>query len=305
MSRADVACMMRIRNEDRWIRRVVERAFEVAQTVVILDDGSDDHTVNKCFQAVRGYPESENISALVHVDSPTRLNGSEGLVSVYQNEDDDNDNTLHIIHSPFRPATVRPLQAVSEIRDKNFLWEYCKSNVPFRHMLCLDGDEILSRAFVENFSKVEQSLADGTDMVIIPFVYLWDVEGKQRVDGIYGPAGDGYPRLRFPRLFSIDRMTPDQLHVMRFSWEGTKGGFHCGSIPRENFRPQRGEPVTGTYVHPIIHLGYLHDADRRRKFEFYNRIDPHNTFEGEYKHIIGEPDVHAPGPLEFAEYVDA
>jgi hypothetical protein len=55
---------------------------------------------------------------------------------------------------------------------------------------------------------------------------------------------------------------------------------------------------------PVVHFGYLDEAERQRKYVFYNKIDPGNQVEGEYRHIIGEPDVHAPGPVELVAYKD-
>lgn len=310
--RSAVACMMRVRNEARWIRASLERTFQVAQRIVVLDDGSDDSTVLECLKAA-------GVSGVWHLGDK----GSPGLVRVHQGTTPSQANPaaqlpveIHLIHSPFRPATVRPQQGVSEIRDKNHLWEYCKANVPFRHMLCLDGDELLSKRFVSYFHTAIAEMEAFTDVLTLPFLYLWDSDEQIRVDGIYGNAADGLPILRFPRLFTIDRLggapnpgqpaiSPgDMLHVMRFSWQGTKGGFHCGSIPREMFRPKGSDPTGGTYGPAIIHYGYRDEADRQRKFVFYNEIDPNNEFEGCYRHIIGEPDRHAPGPVQLRPYHD-
>jgi glycosyltransferase involved in cell wall biosynthesis len=281
--------MMRIRNEERWIQEVLSKTFGAVQTIVVLDDGSDDHTKDECIAACGGLID-------MHED---------GAIQVYQGKETPagDRNILHFIKSPFRPA-ARESQAVSEIRDKNFLWEYCKSKVLFRHMLCLDGDEVPSQAFIRDFSQIIGWLEKQVDVVSIPFIYLWDSNAQRRVDGIYGNLADGYPRLRFPRLFTIDRITADQLHIMRFSWEGSKGGFHCGSIPRENFRPNGVEPTSAVFARPLIHYGYRDDSDRRRKYAFYNQIDPGNKFEGEYKHIIGEPNVHAPGQVALIPWSD-
>lgn len=282
--RDEIACMMRIRNEDRWIRKSMEATWQVAKTIVILDDGSDDDTHE---EAALALGEATNEEENIHVS----LDGSK---------------VLHYINSPFRPA-VRETQAVSEIRDKNFLWEYCKSKVLFTHMLCLDGDEVLGKYFIEDFEQIVIAMDQQVDIFTFPFLYLWDSDEQIRVDGIYGNLPDGYPRLRFPRAFTIKRVTPDQLHVMRFSWEGSKGGFHCGSIPRENFRTtsNNGNIVGAFYNNPIIHYGYRDEKDRQRKYVFYNKIDPGNVFEGEYKHIIGQANVHAPGPVELKPFNEA
>jgi len=219
---------------------------------------------------------------------------------------------LHWINSPFRPA-VRDILAVSEIRDKQALWEYVKSNVLFTHVLCMDGDEMLSRALLKNFGQLEHLLANAYDIIHIPFIYLWNEEGVRRVDGIYGPADDGLPKFRVPRAFTIARVEEYDLFEQRFSWEGHRqgrkvlGGFHCGSIPRENYRIFEGQRdlAATTIPWPIVHFGYMHKADRHTKFDFYNRIDPGNVFEGGYTHMIEVPNLHAPGPTRLEPYEDA
>jgi len=296
--REKTACMMRIRNEGRWIFRSLHRTFQVAKRVAILDDGSTDDTVVEAIQACLLCDEA----------TARQINTTQRQTPAIVRKIVDGTllNELHILHSPFRPE-VRPRQGVSEIRDKNLLWEYCKSRVAFRHMLCLDGDEIISRAFIVNWAQAVAALEANVDKMQVPFVYFWDAEMQIRVDGIYGALPDGMPRLRFPRIFTIDRLSPERLFDCRFAWEGTKGGFHCGSVPMENFRPLRMDEQTGAvaehetttanYGCVILHYGYLDAAERQRKYTFYNQIDPGNKFEGEYKHIIGMPNQHAPGPV--------
>lgn len=300
--RDDVACMLRVRNEARWIRGNLERTFQVCRRVVLLDDGSEDSTVFESLKSV-------GVTSVWHLGNK----GTPGLVRVHPGRvpampesglQGELDCELHVIHSPFRPAVARPMQGVSEIRDKNLLWEYCKANVAFRHMLCLDGDELLSKQMVRYFDRAITALIQGVDMMTLPFLYLWDSDEQIRVDGIYGLKDDQIPTLRFPRLFTLERVTPDALHVMRFSWQGTKGGFHCGSIPREYFRPLDTDPRGGTFAAPIIHYGYRDEADRQRKHKFYNEIDPDNEFEGRYDHVIGLPNRHAPGPVLLQPFTD-
>lgn len=286
------ACMMRVRNEARWIAWSLERSFAVVDTIVVLDDGSDDLTGFKILSTLMGAQAAPDTRAW-----------RSGTIKIVER----GPKSIHYIKSPFRPA-ARNSQAVSEIRDKNFLWEYCKAKVRFTHMLCLDGDEVLSREFIEGFDEIQEYLETQADVVTIPFIYLWDGDDQIRVDGIYGNLDDGAPRLRFPRLFTIKRVTHEQLHIMRFAWEGSKGGFHCGSVPRENFKitvnGQLADIAGATYLAPVIHLGYRDAADRLRKYKFYNFIDPGNQFEGEYRHIIGEPNIHAPGPVELKPWVE-
>src|SRR3972149_9714199 len=303
MARQDVVCMMRIRNEARWIARSLARTFQVCQKVVLWDDGSNDGTEQEVLQFVTGSRDLGELSALVQCRPWGWVQKSEFGSLLPSNPFE-----LHYLYSPFRPA-VRDKQNVSESRDKNALWEYLKAQVQFRHVLCLDGDEVLSERLVQRFDKLINTMEQGVcDIFTMPFIYLWDTEAQRRTDGLYGDETMNdqglVPRLRVPRLFTIDRITAQQLFDMRFAWLGSLGGFHCGSVPRENFQPLGKDPVGGTAAHPIVHFGYLHPADRQAKFEFYNRIDPNNEFEGCYRHIIGEPDRHAPGPVVLVPWED-
>lgn len=285
--RDQTACMMRVRNESRWIRRSLERTFQVAKTVVLWDDGSEDETIAEALATV--IPDSKIFK------------GQSPFAVCY------NDRALHVISSPFRQYVVRPKEAVNEIRDKNCLWAYCKSSVEFTYMLCLDGDEVLSLEAIREWPRAIEQMVS-SDILHLPFIYVWDAENVRRVDGIYGDvpsASPPYAKLNFPRLFTIERLTVGQLFDTCFMWFGTQGSMHCGSIPRQNFRPYETEPKSAFIRLPVVHLGYIDEELRRRKYEFYNRVDPGNQAEGEYKHIIGLPDVHAPGPLEFVPWEDA
>jgi glycosyltransferase involved in cell wall biosynthesis len=283
--REDWVCMMRCRNEERWIARSLERTFEVCKTVVLFDDGSTDAMWQHAVEAV----------------GPSTSLALPGAM-IYHSEDDA--RLLHYLPSPFSLA-VREKERVNEIRDKNVLWYYIKARTEFKHVLCLDGDEMLSREAIRKWSKIEQALEADSDILTVPFVYLWDSEQQARVDGIYGNLPDGAQRLRFPRIFTIKRVTPQSLFDMHFSWHGTKGGFHCGSIPQTRFETELGAFRGGFINAPVVHMGYIDDPLRQRKFVFYRSIDPGNKAEGEYLHIIGEPDVHAPGPVQLVPWEDA
>lgn len=289
-TRDSVIMMARVRNEERWIARNLERTFQVAKTVVLWDDGSTDNTFGHA----------------LHAAFPVFGTGVDplepGTVEVHSSKY----RELHYLRSPFRPA-VNEMFEVSEIRDKNMLWEYVKAQVKFKHVLCVDGDEMLSLEAIRHFDEAIAQLESGSDMIALPFVYLWNNEQTRRVDGIYGYLPDGLQRLRFPRLFSVQRVDPYDLYEMRFAWMGHRqgrkvlGGFHCGSVPQENFTPKVSGPV---FPYPIVHFGYMDPADRQRKFEWYNKIDPGNKFEGEYRHIIEQPNIHASGPTELVPWED-
>lgn len=304
------ACQMRIRNEARWIRRSLERTFQIASRVAIFDDGSTDTTLHEAVAAVE--PDEHNVIG----DDSRR-----GVV-IFRSRDGQRE--LHWIDSPFANDAVRPTERANEIRDRGNLWWYLKSNLPFEHVLCLDGDEWLSEEAIRTWPKVAAAMDAGADFVQLPFVYLWDGDDQQRIDGIYGPEVDGdggcltcrafhcasprHKRLRFPRAFSVQRLTPEELYNTRVEWNGTRSGLHCGSIPRSGFLPGGREPVTAFAEAPVIHAGYRDEAERQRKFEWYNKHDPpgteSNRFEGGYRHVIGQPDQHAPGPVKIAPWED-
>lgn len=243
--RNDVLCMMRIKNEGRWIARSLERTFEVCRTVVIFDDHSTDNTKREAVGANRP-----------------------------------GDSELYWYDSPFQ-------ETVNEVRDKNYLWNMVCDR-KFRHVLCLDGDEMLSRAAVREFGNATNRLEQGAQVCVLPFIYLWNDETHRRIDGVYHD-------IRHARLFTIDR-SPD-FRTSKFVGHGA--GFHCGSIPdRLNFG-HRDMPNM-----PIVHFGYLDDEIRRRKLTFYNELDPDNEGEGYYKHIVGEPNHLAPGPVKLVHWED-
>ena len=293
-----VVMMARVKDEARWIGRCLASVWPVAATVVLWDDGSTDGTGHAAVQAVPG---------------PSRFHFDHGAVVIVESLSSDvGPCALHLLASLFtRPVAGREVERVNEIRDKNMLWAYVKVATAGDVILCLDGDEALSRRAQHVLPELIAWMVDdpvGADILVLPFVYLWDADDRQRVDAIYGwrDAERTVKRLAFPRVFSLTRSTPLDRFNQCFRWEGNPGGFHCGSIPNEAYWPRgRGNEPLRLYADaPVIHFGYRDAADRRRKYEFYNRIDPHNQTEGEYRHIIGEPNVHAPGPVELAPWED-
>lgn len=287
--RDQTAAMYRVKNEARWIQRSLDRTFQVCQTIVILDDGSTDETEEECAASLGEQAE-------VHRQS-WGWTGEE--------ERAEGGCVLHFLYSPFT-GNVRPHYRVSEIRDRNVLWWFCQANVRFDYMLCLDGDEWLSLDAIKHWPDVIAMTDQGVDIVLLPFVYLWDGEDQQRWDGLYGPGQSTNKTLCFPRLFTWQRVGMQDQFDMRFAWEGSQGGFHCGSVPMEKFlvSENRIAPQRGTFPHLIVHAGYIDATMRRAKYEFYNRINPGNVFEGQYAHCIGEPDRWCPGPVQLAPYRD-
>lgn len=263
--------MMRVRNEARWIRRSLERTWQVCETVVIFDDHSKDTTFEEAVGSMGG-PATRTVLQAPHPDG----------VAITRSLTDGHERNLHWLHSPFIDTT-------DEVRDKNYLWAYvCR--LPFRHVLCLDGDEMLSQSALRHFASATDKLEHGgADVIVMPFVYLWDREDLRRVDGVYAD-------IRHSRMFTIDRAP--YFRECFFAARG-RAGFHCGSIPDRlsvnhfDFRAME-----------IVHFGYLDDALRQRKLVFYNELDPGNEGEGYYRHIVGEANHLAPGPVRVVEYLD-
>jgi glycosyltransferase involved in cell wall biosynthesis len=324
MSRDRTVCMMRIKNEARWLGRNLERTWQVCGKVVLWDDGSTDGTEKAALESCRpragswlanlrpipGSPMMDDLNgrALLYTEEILRWVPSNGWVA--KGMTSWGPAELHFLKSPYT-AMVRSKMRRNELRDKNCLWWYVKGAIDFDYVLCLDGDEVLSKKALAAFGEMWAWLSSGScDWITLPFIYLWDSEDLRRIDGIYGdrtnpvdPPVDGSPKLRFPRFFSIRRLDEQQLYDTRFHWLGTRGGLHCGSIPQEGFHQIK--PISLHALHAyVLHYGYLDDPLRKTKFTMYNEIDPNNQFEGYYMHIIGEPNALAPGPVQLVPWAD-
>jgi hypothetical protein len=290
MSRDTTVCMMRIRNEERWIARSLARTFHVCRTVVIWDDASTDGTEAQ----VRSF-------LLEHTAEATQPTGLPwGWRYAARQRDGQGDVVVHFLKSPFRPARRAP-QEVNEVRDKNVLWEYVKSQIEFRHVLCLDGDEVLSRALLRAWPILVAMLEHNVDAISVPLIYLWDTETQRRIDGWYGDADDRLPRARFLRVFTVDHLREDEVFHLHFADVGTRGGLHCGSVPGAGVLRHWS---VGLAPGAIVQLSYIDAGNRARKHAWYNSVDPNNETEGCYAHVIGRPDQHAPGPVRLAPWED-
>jgi Glycosyl transferase family 2 len=217
---------IRVKNEARWIKRVVDAMSPLCQRIVVLDDHSDDDTATIC-----------------------------------------DDLECDVISSPF--------EHLNEAGDKNFLISRCGSA---DWILMMDGDEVLLPDGVDMIRKcAQQSTALAFSFHIL---YAWDREDQIRTDGIYRDFWRG-------RMFRP---------VSGSRFEGKAPGFHCYSVPPLQRASEQRIPGR------VLHLGYLHRADRIRKYQWYNRMDPNNEAEDWYRHMVqGDlPEVPAGATLKHA-----
>jgi glycosyltransferase involved in cell wall biosynthesis len=222
--------VMRIKNEERWIRDSIESQLSLCEKMIVFDDHSTDATRD----IVRSFGER-----CVLVDSP--------------------------------------FEGIDEARDKrHILTEHILPACP-DWVLWIDGDEVLERRAAEIFRS---EMRDDVAWLAPRVVYFWDQVDTFRSDGCYGNFRRG----------SLFRLRGQQANVLQFTGTGTVG-FHCGNVPQ-------GLAGAGLISNVRIkHFGYLDAEQRRRKFAWYNEIDPNNESEDFYRHMIEIPGArHAPGP---------
>ena len=181
-------------------------------------------------------------------------------------DDHSTDGTPDLCRAAGAEVTINPSTILDESTDKDLLLRLAAPCNPSWACM-IDGDEVLVGA--ERLRKVLEAAGPALTTFSLRFLYLWDREDQVRVDGNYNPARS--------RRQGIWRFVPGQI-FMRTRYGGN---FHCGSVPR----PFLGKGVF-TDAATILHYGYLDRAERLRKYEWYNRIDPGNDYENGYKHFV-------------------
>lgn len=188
---------------------------------------------------------------------------------IFVMDDHSTDATASICESAGATVFHSPFDGLDEARDKNWLlgkieecWDGEKAWI-----LLIDGDEILEQAGPEKIKEVAKS--DVANAYAFKILYLWNDPQTVRTDGIYG---------RFLRgsMFRLVR-------GLQFGKSRVNGNLHCSSVPSRFAAGVKTTDIT------LYHLGYMDKADRVRKFEWYNGIDPNNHVEDNYKHcVIGD-----------------
>lgn len=230
--------LLRVKNESRWIARVVQGLQVVCDRVLVLDDHSNDGTPDIC----------EELGCIVYRSS---------------------------------------FEGIHEARDKDWLlervWDHGATIGDW--VLCIDGDEILHS---DDVGVIRQFCSGPGTAAALRVLYLWDTEQKYRVDGVYR-------RFYRPSLFKLTQRS------LSFKRTEFGGNFHCSSVPASHIAAAR--PIGAR----LLHLGYLHAEDRVRKYHWYNAVDPANTVEDGYRHmVVGDlfpatEQFRWGGPLKLAE----
>lgn len=205
---------------------------------------------------------------------------------IFVMDDHSTDGTVDLAEQAGAVVWPTPFDGMDEARDKSaFVRQIARFEPGATWCLCVDGDEILDRKGPE---EIRNSIASGQmDAYTLRIVYLWDRRDQIRVDGVYG-------RFARPSLF---RLAGD----LSFLRTGAHKNLHCSSVPARYIGHCGACPAT------LLHLGYMEKEDRIRKFAFYNAIDPHNSAEDGYKHmVIGdifptESHFRHAGPLRLME----
>lgn len=187
-------------------------------------------------------------------------------------DDHSTDNTVEICQSfgSFVSGFCSSFDTLDEARDKTFLLHQAMEHHP-EWALMIDGDEVLEPEAAKKFVHLLDRPA--FNVYTLQVLYLWNSPDTMRVDGVYG-------RFYRPSLF---RVNPSAATWKR---SGVPGNLHCTSLPDS----MRGEDAGFSGI-KLLHYGYIDSEIRRRKYNWYNQINPNNKHEDFYRHIIqGDPE---------------
>lgn len=183
---------------------------------------------------------------------------------IFVMDDHSDDDTPRICAAHGARVAASPYEGINEARDKDWLLRGVEQEMKTGDwLLCIDGDEVLAPWSIPAVIAAANGSAPAYTFRIR---YLWDSRDKVRVDGVYSS-------FRRPSMF---RLRPG----MSFKRTGAHANLHCSSVPAECI----GECAEADV--DLLHLGYMDRADRLRKYEWYNRIDPANSTEDGYRHMV-------------------
>jgi glycosyltransferase involved in cell wall biosynthesis len=258
----------RIKNEARWIERVIAAQLPLVDHLIVLDDHSTDNT--------RDIVRSMGPKVELH-ESP------------FQGLDERRDKQW-LLDKAYRHMP----QSAQDEYTHGCPWS------PY-WAVCFDGDEELVQDDIPLIR--EATSREGVHAVSLKILYLWDSPNRVRVDRVYRD----FRRPSIFRLMNQGFMYQSTPFGKPVEVDGqmVQANFHCSSIPQELLHnAQRPESRCEAR---LLHWGYIDRDLRMRKHAWYNRIDPNNHAEDCYNHCI-QGDVpefppsavlrHA-GPMEF------
>ena len=187
-------------------------------------------------------------------------------------DDNSTDKTVEICSSFDKVSDIiKPRGTeLDEVRDRNYLFETAQKNNP-DFILSVDGDEIfMPNASEVLFEEISIIYCD-SDVFDFQFLTLWDNVNTIRVDGIFG----NYWQKRLLRM-------KNQPNSLLLDENGNPGNLHCGSISTSSVG--FNDPSKSSVK--IFHLASLDEEVRKRKYDYYTKMDPDNVSTGAYKHMI-------------------
>lgn len=179
-------------------------------------------------------------------------------------DDHSTDRTAEIAYGCGAEVVPSPFEGLDESRDKNLLLALAGQRARANEwVLMVDGDEELHP---DDVALLGAECVRGPGALSMRVLYLWDSPNQVRVDGVY----------RHFRRASAFRLVPG------LSFQPTRHGghFHCGNVPAFYHNAARPTSVR------LLHYGYMEKADRIRKYDWYNAMDPRNESEDGYRHMV-------------------
>jgi len=220
-----IICIMRIRNEERWLKDVLDSIEPAVTGIVILDDGSTDRTPQIC----RSHPAVVDYR---RIDEALR----------------------------------------DQTRDKNLALQLALKQQP-DWILGLDGDEMLESGAASRILRAIRTCPDDVSIFRIESQFMWNDLRHYRTDGIYH-------RLHQERMF---KLAGQDVAALRYLPTKYRENGHCTRLPAG---------IKGREIEidvKILHIGYMYEDVRRKRYERYRQRDPEDHAQGCYEHLLDQP----------------
>jgi glycosyltransferase involved in cell wall biosynthesis len=202
--------------------------------------------------------------------------------------DDNSEDGTDAIVVKYAKLISSPFLGHDQARDKNFLLGCLLEEFqpePEDWIIHIDGDEEI----LADTDAIRECLELYPNAVALAFqmIYLWDNPNQIRVDGWLGRLWRG-SMFRVGAALSGFKTTPYGPNL------------HCGNIPNSL------HPGAERTRLQIAHYGYMHKADRLRKFQRNEDVDPTNR--ARYRSLVigdllpADTRTGNAGPLELKEW---